>query len=282
MIIQLNGLSGRWQSFVCLETSGNKQCGLFHCWNNCSCQTYEGGFSGCPGLEAHGGYAFCGLASLVLLRKVYLCDVQSLLVTITIRKKNCSSLKITILAMDCKQTNAIRRRLSRQNKQTCRWLLFVLAGGSVSDDSRTVSCRLLTRNKTKQTNVELIFIILEDQTPDCLLFNQNALQEYILICCQHNNGGLLDKPGKPRDVYHTCYTLSGLSVAQHSINFKTQVVGPLENKLVSNRNFVRFFCVFIFLFCFRLVFIRFIIWYRKWLEMLWSFLESYRFPWMWN
>lgn len=73
---------------------------------------------------------------------------------------------------------------------------------------------------------------LEDQTPDCLLFNQSALQEYILICCQHNNGGLFDKPGKPRDVYHTCYTLSGLSAAQHSVNFKTHVVGPTENKLV--------------------------------------------------
>lgn len=28
------------------------------------------------------------------------------------------------------------------------------------------------------------------------LFNQEALQEYILICCQHPSGGLVDKPGK--------------------------------------------------------------------------------------
>lgn len=77
-----------------------------------------------------------------------------------------------------------------------------------------------------------MYSILEDQTPYSLLFNQYALQEYILICCQHKNGGLLDKPGKPRDVYHTCYTLSGLSVAQHSLNFKTCIVGPSENKLV--------------------------------------------------
>lgn len=32
-----------------------------------SCQTWEGGFSACPGMEAHGGYAYCGLASLILL-----------------------------------------------------------------------------------------------------------------------------------------------------------------------------------------------------------------------
>lgn len=28
------------------------------------------------------------------------------------------------------------------------------------------------------------------------LFNYKALQEYILICCQHKDGGLLDKPDK--------------------------------------------------------------------------------------
>lgn len=45
-----------------------------------SCQTYEGGFSGYPGLEAHGGYAFCGLAALFLLQKTHLCDLKALLV----------------------------------------------------------------------------------------------------------------------------------------------------------------------------------------------------------
>lgn len=34
------------------------------------------------------------------------------------------------------------------------------------------------------------------------LFNQEALQEYILICCQNPHGGLLDKPGKY--VEHFC------------------------------------------------------------------------------
>lgn len=45
-----------------------------------SCQTYEGGFCGVPGMEAHGGYAFCGLAALFMLQKQHLCDLQSLLV----------------------------------------------------------------------------------------------------------------------------------------------------------------------------------------------------------
>ena len=31
------------------------------------CQTYEGGFGGAPGMEAHGGYSFCGFAALILM-----------------------------------------------------------------------------------------------------------------------------------------------------------------------------------------------------------------------
>ena len=35
-----------------------------------SCQTYEGGFGGEPGNEAHGGYNFCAIAALLILGKV--------------------------------------------------------------------------------------------------------------------------------------------------------------------------------------------------------------------
>ena len=35
------------------------------------------------------------------------------------------------------------------------------------------------------------------------------------VTLQDPRGGLVDKPGKTRDFYHTCYALSGLSVAQH-------------------------------------------------------------------
>lgn len=44
-----------------------------------SCQTYEGGFGATPGNEAHGGYTFCGVAALVLLDKLHLCDIDALL-----------------------------------------------------------------------------------------------------------------------------------------------------------------------------------------------------------
>ena len=45
-------------------------------------------------------------------------------------------------------------------------------------------------------------------------FNQRALQRYILHCAQNMTGGLRDKPSKSRDFYHSCYSLSGLSIAQ--------------------------------------------------------------------
>lgn len=47
------------------------------------CQTYEGGFGGTPGLEAHGGYSFCGAAALALLGSVGKTNLDSLLVIIT-------------------------------------------------------------------------------------------------------------------------------------------------------------------------------------------------------
>ena len=43
------------------------------------CQTYEGGFGGVPGMEAHGGYSFCGLAALMFLKKGRLCNIDTLL-----------------------------------------------------------------------------------------------------------------------------------------------------------------------------------------------------------
>ncbi len=45
-----------------------------------SCQTYEGGIGGAPDLEAHGGYAFCGIAALTLLGSTGNLNLKSFLV----------------------------------------------------------------------------------------------------------------------------------------------------------------------------------------------------------
>lgn len=49
---------------------------------------------------------------------------------------------------------------------------------------------------------------------DQLIYSQEHLQNYITFYCQDIKGGLKDKPGKNRDIYHTWYSLSGLSLSQ--------------------------------------------------------------------
>ena len=58
---------------------------------------------------------------------------------------------------------------------------------------------------------------LNDDALDCSgwLFDQKAAQEYVLLSCQKMAGGIIDKPGRSADPYHSCYALSGLSLAQH-------------------------------------------------------------------
>jgi len=59
-------------------------------------------------------------------------------------------------------------------------------------------------------------------------FNAEGLQRYILMCAQqYPDGGLRDKPSKPRDFYHTCYNLAGLSVAQHPPTANRSAEPPL-------------------------------------------------------
>ncbi|ETV67894.1 hypothetical protein H257_16017 [Aphanomyces astaci] len=61
------------------------------------------------------------------------------------------------------------------------------------------------------------------------LSHTQAHQQYILLCGQQIEGGLRDKPGKSRDHYHSCYVLSGLSVAQ---TYGGVVVGDGANRLI--------------------------------------------------
>ncbi|XP_025160386.1 protein farnesyltransferase subunit beta-like [Harpegnathos saltator] len=140
------------------------------------CQTWEGGFGGCPGMEAHGGYAYCGLAAFVLLGKTYMCRLLALLKWIV-------------------------------NKQ------MRLEGGFQGHINKLVDgCYSFWQGGAFLLIHAILSKEKEEYNSNYWLFNQ-ALQEYILVCCQHPLGGLLDKPGKNRDLYHTCYALSGLSVA---------------------------------------------------------------------
>jgi len=57
------------------------------------------------------------------------------------------------------------------------------------------------------------------------LWNRSALARYILSAAQFKRGGLVDKPGKRPDAYHTCYNLAGLSSAQHFYDYDEESGG---------------------------------------------------------
>nr|CAH8845586.1 unnamed protein product [Trichobilharzia regenti] len=188
-----------------------------------SCQTYEGGFGGQPGLEAHGGYTFCAVAALCFLGRSDLINLPRLLHW------------------------ASRRQMATE-------------GGFQGRTNKLVdSCYSFWQGALFPMVEELLWLSGDPALSDTdTLYNPIALQEYILLCCQdvsytrpsisvHHHaddsssssettsisrnssseenistfdtgggGGLIDKPGKHPDPYHTCYALSGLSLAQHS------------------------------------------------------------------
>jgi len=54
---------------------------------------------------------------------------------------------------------------------------------------------------------------LLDETDFCHpLYDRISLASYILLACQNATGGFCDRPGSLADYYHTCYSLSALSL----------------------------------------------------------------------
>ncbi|TMW57612.1 hypothetical protein Poli38472_003537 [Pythium oligandrum] len=144
-----------------------------------SCQTYEGGFAGEPFNEAHGGYAFCAVSILWILN-----------------------------SMDkIKDLDAFVHWLT--NRQ------MPFEGGYQGRTNKLVDgCYSFWQGALPAL---LEDILAERYGTEVYQCHREQLQQYILLCGQQIEGGLRDKPGKPRDHYHSCYCLSGLSVAQHGL-----------------------------------------------------------------
>ncbi|KAK9379875.1 terpenoid cyclases/protein prenyltransferase alpha-alpha toroid [Kockiozyma suomiensis] len=160
------------------------------------CQTYEGGIGGAPDNEAHGGYAFCGLASLCLLG---------------------NPLEVIPEYLDLE--NFVRWLSARQ---------YQPEGGFSGRSNKLV-------DGCYSWWVGGCWALLEGIMPSLKmgwvpLWSKADLQKYILCCCQSPRGGLRDKPGKSADFYHSCYVLSGLSVVQHRYRY----VDGAREKTLSN------------------------------------------------
>jgi protein farnesyltransferase subunit beta len=178
-----------------------------------SCQTYEGGMGGEPFSEAHGGYTFCGVAALQLMGALDQVDVHALLGWLARRQMGYEG-----------------GFSGRSNKLVDGCYSFWQGGAMAIASSCSMSSqndsihndpwlKCHQSNRTDQESVpDAAISINNDTLPFPLLFDVAMLERYILLCAQEVTGGLRDKPSKPRDFYHTCYNLSGLSVAQHCSN----------------------------------------------------------------
>jgi len=196
-----------------------------------SCQTYEGGFASAshpcfsfnnnsssplrPTLgEAHGGYTFCALASWVLLQPYLTLSSSSLLMP----SINLKSLLRWLTQMQGTEIElgGFKGRTNKLVDGCYSWwcggcfalleALGVNGGGGAG----------VQNVDPEQGSNDAIDELWADDINDGL-YDQLALQKYILCAGQHPIGGLRDKPPKNADSYHTLYCLSGLSSAQHHL-----------------------------------------------------------------
>ncbi|CAG8441404.1 1441_t:CDS:10 [Diversispora eburnea] len=150
-------------------------------------QNYDGGIGGEPGIESHGGYAFCGLAAMEIMGKSEELDISLLL-------RWASSLQMQVEG----------GFQGRPNKLVDGCYSFWV--GALFPLLEVIISR---QYEKKHENKE------RDLAQS--LFDRESLQEYILIASQSPKGGFIDRPGSSPDYYHTCYCLSGLSTSQNHV-----------------------------------------------------------------
>ncbi|KAG0648919.1 Ras s prenyltransferase subunit beta [Hyphodiscus hymeniophilus] len=166
------------------------------------CQTFEGGISCKPTVEAHGAYAFCALACLCIIGDPHVIIPQYLDVPLLI-----SWLSARQYAPEggfSGRTNKLVDGCYSHWVGGCWPLLQACLDGPSSPESAPRAW--LTPTSTVGS-----------------LYSREGLIRYILCCCQDTTkrGGLRDKPSHNSDAYHTCYVLAGLSSAQHKWHFNT-------------------------------------------------------------
>lgn len=193
-----------------------------------SCQTYEGGFASSsqpyfsatpdsetesakalldkprpPLGEAHGGYTFCAVASLVLIQSF---EGQE---STRLPQINVRNLLRWLVQMQgtAAELGGFKGRTNKLVDGCYSWWV----GGAFS-----LLSSLGLAPPHEHSGAEEGAESWDDV--DDALFNREALQTYILMACQHHAGGLVDKPPKGPDAYHTMYCLAGLASAQHTLS----------------------------------------------------------------
>ena len=147
------------------------------------CQSFDGGISAAPGNEAHGAYAFCGLGCLSIVGPP----------KETLNKYlDMKALTHWLASRQCSPEGGYNGRTNK------------LVDGCYSH--WVGGCWSIVE-AASATGIN----------------NRYALARYILAACQFKRGGLIDKPGKRADAYHTCYNLAGLSSTQHTYTYEAEM-----------------------------------------------------------
>jgi protein farnesyltransferase subunit beta len=170
-----------------------------------SCQSYEGGIGSLPGTEAHGGYTFCGLAAVVILGEAHKLDLPRLTEWVVQR-----------------QMPVEGGFQGRTNK---------LVDGCYSFWQGSIFPLLdmvLVNPDMYATEPDGDILEAWNEEDGSWLMDQRALQLYNLVAAQAL-AGLRDKPSAKPDYYHTCYVLSGYSIAQHNAAYSLSPLLNLHN-----------------------------------------------------
>lgn len=165
------------------------------------CQTYEGGLGGEPGLEAHGGYAFCGAAALAITGQLGQLRLGAMLRWLASCQKRLEG------GFHGRTNKLVDGCYSFWQGATFAVIARALEMGADDDGIRSAEAGAAA---------ERGLLAALEEADGAWLYDQGALQDYLMVCGQLSKGGLRDKPGKEPDYYHTCYCLAGLAVAQHS------------------------------------------------------------------
>ncbi|KAL6074687.1 Protein farnesyltransferase subunit beta [Balamuthia mandrillaris] len=224
------------------------------------CQTYEGGIGGCPGNEAHGGYAYCGVSALSILNLLHTIDLNALLQWVIERQMRLEGGfqgRTNKLVDSCysfwqaaifPQVEAalgvgdVQQRISSSSSSSGQTDKQIEEGSKIeeinSDEEEEAIKAKMGSGMLEIMKKAEQYVQSEKENVGGWLFDQRALQDYILLCAQEEKsaGGLRDKPGKSRDYYHTCYSLNGLSIAQHNPSYYTYsstVVGSDPSNLLN-------------------------------------------------
>ena len=240
-----------------------------------SCQTYEGGFAALstpsyavqgtkvvPALdpasqvaqgEAHGGYAFCALASHAQLHLVGKAhdgvDVDALVRWATSLQGSiayegggfrgrtnklvdgcygwfCGGGLMTVLEMLTDRSRQPHTCASERVRATSQDLVpSPRSPRSPRSPPRIcatspVASPLSSSSWSTETDVASSSAIT--------LLHRDALRTYIQVVAQVPRGGLRDKPGKRPDAYHTCYNLCGLSMCEHRLRWSAEAASRAE------------------------------------------------------